>query len=300
MPDIVLQKQLTEVFFLFPEFIDEHRQASAPYVRNMEFPHDEHQPEFVSNVVNMLEFFSYEHNLGRYYDKCNLDGMLYPYNEMSYPDVDSQVRSTLRDYDVLNWRDAFDVNETNIVWHDVQIHNDTCAKVYERAHIDTQELLVHATLFSIDGAIETDGDEIVFKKESKDCVLSYQTTLRGLHSWLSEYRIPQRRYTYSEKHGENSKNGRINRWHLSDGTPAAVLKCDSRHAQEVLCKAIGDKSINNNLWYYDDEIQEILYCEYQNESPQNEYHCYHISPRDKGYDKVNVELLRFVQDNIPY
>ena len=297
MPNVMLQRRHTEVFFLFPEFIDGHRQASAPYIRNMEFPHEECQPKFVDDVVNMFKFFSYERHVDKYYDKKNIDGMIYPYKELSYPKVVDQVYTSLRDFDVLNWREALGEDETNIVWHDMQIQNDTFAKVYERAQIDTPELLVHATLFSVEDAIESDGKIIVFKKGNKNCSLSYYTTRRDLHAWLSENRIPQRRYKYDKKHGEYGNN---NNWHLPDGTPAAMLKCGPEHAQEVLCKAIGDTSKDDNLWYYDEEIQEILYCEYQNESPQNEYHCYHISPGDKGYDKVNVKLLHIVQDNIPY
>lgn len=297
MPDIILQRQLTEVFFLFPEFIDEHHQASAPYVRNMTFPNEECQPEFVDNVVNMLKFFSYERHVDKYYDKKNVDGIIYPYEELSYPNVIEQIYTSLRDFDILDWREALGEDETNIVWHDVQIQNDTFAKVYERSQIETPELLVHATLFSVADAIENDGGTIVFKKENIDCSLSYQTTLRDLHIWLSENRIPQRRYKYDKKHGEYGNN---NGWRLPDGTPAAVLECGPTHAQEILCKTIGDISIDNNLWYYDEEYHEILYCECQNESPQNEYHCYHISPGEKGYDKVNVELLHLVQDNIPY
>ena len=297
MPDIVLQKQLTEVFFLFPEFIDEHRQASAPYIRNMGFPKDECQPKCVNNIVNMLEFFSYEQHVNKYYDKKNLDGLIYPYEELSYPNVVDQVYTSLRDFDVLDWREILGEGETNIVWHDVLIQNDTCAKVYERAQIDTPELLVHATLFSVEDAIENDGRMMVFKKDNMDCSFSYHTTRRDLHAWLSKNRIPQRRYKYDKKHGEYGNN---NDWRLPDGSLAAVLKCGSEHAQKLLCLAIGDRSIDNNLWYFDEEFQDILYCEYQNESPQNEYHCYHISPGDKGFDKVDVGLLCLVQDNVPY
>ncbi len=292
MPDIVLQNKLTELFFLFPEYIDANHRASAPYIHDMTYHFDAVQPSFVDNVIRLLTFFSYERNVTKYYDKKNLDGMLYPYQELEYPFVDTQVRTTLRDLDVVDWRIELGEDDTIIEWHGTQIPNDTVAKVYERAHTDTPDLLVHATLFSVGDAIENDGETIVFKKENVDCSLSYQTTLRGLHEWLSENRIPQRYFKYSEKHGENGVGG----WMLPNNVPAAVLECNREHAQEILCKAIGDTSLDNDLWYFDADYDKVLYFEYENQSPQNEYHGYHLSQGDKGYSKVKFDLLRLIQD----
>ena len=292
MPDIVLQNKLTELFFLFPEYIDANHSASAPYIHDMTYQFDTVQPSFVDNVVKMLTFFSYERNITKYYDKKNLDGMLYPYQELEYPFVDTQVRTALRDLDVVDWRVELGEDDMMIEWHGSQITNDTCAKVYERANTDTPELKVHATLFSVEGAIENDGDTFVFRKGNVDCSLSYQTTLKDLHAWLSENRIPQRNFKYSEKHGENGVGG----WQLPHGTAAAVLECSREHAQEVLCSAIGDASVDNDLWYFDVDYGKVLYFEYENEIPQNEYHGYHLSQGDKGYNKVKFDLLRLIQD----
>ena len=296
MPDAVLQQKLTEVFFLFPEFIDDHHQSSAPYIKNMEYDYDEVYPRCINNIVDLKKFFSYERHVNMYYDKKNIDGMLYPYEELGFPDIDIQVRTMLRDCDVLDWRTELDGKETEIEWRGNMVSNDTCAFVYERSHIDNPDLLVHATLFSVEDAIECDGKEIIFKKGNVVCSLDCQITKRDLHAWLSEYRLPQRSYRYNPKHGENGINDKT---FLPNGMPAAVLECDSEHAQKMLCKAIGDIDVDNNLWYYDSKNKKMIYFEFQNESPQNEYHCYHISPGDKRYDKVNIDLLRIIQDDIP-
>lgn len=296
MSDNVLQNQITELFLLFPEYIDDCHPASAKYIHNMGYPDDENPPVFVNNMVKMLEFFTYERNLFKYYDKNNLDGMLYPYQELDYPNVCNIVRTTLRDCDLINWRDELGEEKMSIEWHGLQIDNDTCSKVYERSQIDTPELLVHATLFVVEDAIESDGRRFVFKHNNIDCSLSYCTTQRDLHAWLSVNRIPQRRYRYNKKHGENGINdGTI----LPDGTLAAILDCSGEHAQNLLCKAIGDTSIDNNLWYYDEKFRKVLYFEYQNENPQNEYHAYHLKRGDKGYEKVNIVSLRQIQDCLP-
>lgn len=296
MPDIVLQNKLTEIYFLFPEYIDDHHKASAPYFHDMGYAYDEQQPRFVEEVIRMLTFFQYEQNVTKYYDKKNLEGMLYPYQELDYPNVCATVRTTLRDYDVRDWRDELEEADTMIEWHGVQVTNDTCAKVYERSRIAKPEMLVHATLFAVEDAIESDGGAFVFKQNNIDCSLSFCTTQKELHAWLCDNRIPQRRYTYNPKHGENGINdGTI----LPDGTPAAKLDCCGEHAQELLCKAIGDANVDNNLWYYDIEKRKVIYFEYQNESPQHEYHAYHLVPGDKRYDKVNIDLLRQIQDDIP-
>ena len=296
MPDIVLQDKLTEVFFLFPEYIDAHRKASASYIHDMGYAFEDQQPRFVDEVVKMLSFFSYETYVTKYYDKKNLDGMLYPYQELDYPNVSDTVRTTMRDYDVLDWREELGEEDTVIEWHGVHVMNDICAKVYERSQINTSDMLVHATLFAVEDAIESDGGAFVFKRHNADCTMQYCTTQRDLHAWLSENRIPQRMYKYNPKHGENGLNdGTI----LPDGKASAKLYCDRVHAQKLLCKAIGDVSIDCNLWYYDVEEGKIIYFEYQNESPQHEYHAYHLSPGEKRYDKVNVDLLRQIQDDIP-
>lgn len=295
MPDIVFQNKFTEVFFLFPEYIDEHRSASAPYIHNMGYAYGEEQPRFVDDVVRMLTFFQYETYVTKYYDKRNLDGLLFPYQELDYPNVCNLVRTTLKDSDVLNWRDELGEEGAVIEWHGVQVVNDTCAKVYARSQIADSAMLVHATLFVVEDAIESDGDAFVFKKNNVNSSISYCTTQRELHAWLSDNRIPQRKYKYNPKHGESGINdGTI----LPDGTPAAKLFCDGERAQKLLCKAIGDISIDRNLWYYDPENQKIIYFEYQNESPQHEYHAYHLSSGDKRYDKVNINMLRQIQDDI--
>lgn len=296
MPDVVLQRQLTEIFFLFPEFIDAHHQSSAPYFRNMDFDYGEVYPLCINDIMDLTKFFSYERNIDMYYDKKNIDGILFPYNELCFPDIDLQVRTMLRDADMLDWRTELAENNIEIEWRGNMITNDTCALVYERSHIDKPDLLVHATLFSVEDAIESEGNKFVFKKEGLRCSLQCQTTIRDLHAWLTDNRLPQRSYKYNPKHGENGIN---NKTILPDGTFAAILECDGIRAQQLLYKAIGDVTIDDNLWYYDAEKKKIIYFEFQNESPQNEYHCYHISLGDKRYDKVNIELLRLIQDDIP-
>lgn len=296
MPDAVIQKQLTEIFYLFPEYIETDHLSSAPYIKNMNFDYSEVCPECVKNFIHILSFFSYERQISKYYDKKNLDGMLFPYKELSFPSIDLQVRTTLRDNDVLDWRTELGESGTEIEWQGNKILNDTCALVYERSKIDTTDLLIHATLFSVENAIECGGKTFCFKKKDANHSLSFQTTLKDLHAWLSENRIPQRQYKYNSKHGENGINDNSR---LPDGTPAALLKCDSKQAQQMLRKAIGDINIDKNLWYFDSERKKIIYFEFQNENPQNEYHCYHLSPGDKRYNKVNLNLLRQIQNDIP-
>lgn len=296
MPDIVLQEELTEIFFLFPEYIDEHRNASAPYIHDMGYTFEEQQPRFVDYIAKMLSFFSYETYVTKYYDKKNLGGMLYPYQELDYPNVCDTMRTTLRDYDVLDWRDELGEEDTVVEWHGVQVTNDTCAKVYERSLIKSREMLVHAILFAVEDAVESDGGVFVFKQNNVDCAMPYCSKQRELHAWLSDNRIPQRKYKYNPKHGENGINDQTK---LPNRIPAALLECTGEYAQKLLCKAIGDVAIDNNLWYYDTEKQKIIYFEYQNESPQHEYHAYHLSPGEKRYDKVNIDLLRQIQDDIP-
>ena len=295
MPDAIIQILRTEVYFLFPEYIDDHQSASFPYIHHMAFGFDGEQPAFWGDVTDMLSLFKYENGVDKYYDKRNLDGMLYPYRVMDYPSVDTGIRTSLRDFDVIDWREVFGCHGETIDWRGFYIMDDTCAMVYTRSHTDTPAELIHAALYVVENAIENDGDVFVFKKENTICSLPLLRSVKELHAWFSEYRIPLRQFKYCRKHGANGQGG----WSLPDGSHTALLDCSCNHAQEVLYKAVGDPSVSQDLWYYDAEYNKVLYFEYQNKSPQNEYHGYHLGFGEKGIEKVNFELLRQIQDDIP-
>lgn len=294
MPDDIVQKQCTEIYFLFPEYIDETHVASAPYIHDMSYGFEEDTPAFVTALIDTLRFITYE-RVDKYYDGRNVDGMLYPYAELGYPSVEYTVRTSLRDYDVLDWREELGEDSSEIEWRNNIIVNDICSKVHERECMDKPEIKVHAALFVVEHAIEGEGDAITFNCHGRPCTLVYQTTLRGLCGWLSDNRIPARRFKYCDKHGENGRGG----WFLPDGTHTALLDSSCEHAQTILNKAIGERTVSNDLWYYDSQYGKMLYFEYQNDNPQNEYHGYHLSKGDKGYDKINTKLLCMIQDDIP-
>lgn len=291
------KEYITEVYFLFSEYQDGSRVSPLCYLKaSEELPDEGTCPSCFSNMLRVWKFFTYD-TFRKYYDSRNVKGLLYPSEILEYPCIKDTVFAGLNRYGVLDWRKEFAEVPADIEWRGVSIRQDICAHVNKRAVISNADFQVHATIMALDDTVVTDGNSsISFSISKQPCVLYINKSIRDLHAWLSDNRIPQRHYKYSKKHGENGNN---NGWCLPDGTPAAVLECGAEHAQELLCKAIGDTSIDNNLWYYDEEFQEILYCEYQNKSPQNEYHCYHISPREKGYKKVNVELLRLILDGIP-
>ena len=62
-------------------------------------------------------------------------------------------------------------------------------------------------------------------------------------------------------------------------------------------KAVGE-SVEGDLWYYDDANGCFIYFENQGDTPQHEYHAYHLKPGDKNYDKIVMEKLRKVQPHI--
>lgn len=298
MPDCVVKQYLTEVYTLFPEYQDESHEASVPYVTKLTYKFEEESyPRCFAEILSIWKFYSFD-SFCKYYDSLNLAGVLYPYETLEFPSVKELIMAKITQCGVIDWRKEFNESRIDIKWRDLDLAQDVCAHIFNRSLIDNDNLKVHATIVALDDTLVTDGDDsICFSMQCQRCSLKVQKSLKDIHAWLSENRIPQRKFKYCDKHGENGKGG----WYLSDGTHTALLDCSCKHAQEILHKAIGDNSIDkdNDLWYYDAEFNKVLYFEYQNDNPQNEYHGYHINQGEKGYDKVNFSLLRQIQDDIP-
>ena len=295
MPDSAVKQYLTEVYTLFPEYQDESRKASAPYVTQLANGFGEEScPECFVNILNIWKFYSFD-SFCKYYDSRNLSGMLYPYDTLDFPNVKKMVMAKISQCGVMDWRKEFEKSTGEMRWRDLDLAQDVCAHVYERSQVDNECLKVNATILALDDTVIADGDNSICVTISyQQCSLRIQKSLSDLHIWLTENRIPQRRFKYCDKHGEYGKGG----WYLPDGKHTALLDCSREHAQTILHKAIGDISMDKDLWYYDDANGCFIYFENQGDTPQHEYHAYHLKPGDKNYDKIVMEKLRKVQPHI--
>ncbi|MBI5913874.1 MAG: hypothetical protein HY842_00725 [Bacteroidetes bacterium] len=115
--------------------------------------------------------------------------------------------------------------------------------------------------------------------------IPFAENLDSLEQWLSKNR-ESRLFNLSPKHGENGQG------HWQDASP---LLCDRQRAQELLGNAIGDKRLTPELYNFDEQHDCCIVFKYENDTPQNQYHGYHVSIESIAYKSLR-ELLQKRRD----
>lgn len=110
-------------------------------------------------------------------------------------------------------------------------------------------------------------------------LLDYCYNFDTLDNWLIRKQLP-RTYNFGDnRHLENHPQ------YIRGKSPLLGGEGGKKNAEKLLQTAIGDKRKNKDLVNYDIENQCFIWFEYQNESPQNEYHAYHlVKPRTHERD----------------
>ncbi len=99
-------------------------------------------------------------------------------------------------------------------------------------------------------------------------VIDYATDFQSLEEWFEKNRLT-RNYTFDDnRHIEEHKDYR------PDKSP--LLNGDKKHAASLLLKAIGDKRAKAYLINFDEKNECYIRFEYENDTPQNQYHAYHL------------------------
>ena len=119
-----------------------------------------------------------------------------------------------------------------------------------------------------------------------------------LHEWLSDNRYPARSYKFNPKHGDANHKALPHSDRLHGYLPSAQLLTDETATNNLLKKAIGETQ-EGDLWFYDDTKGCFIYFENQGNTPQHEYHAYHLHYEEKNYNRIKVEKQRIVQPAIP-
>lgn len=288
MNSCVIQRQKTELYILFPEYQDASHCASVPYVKNIEVPLNDSIPNCIDDILSIISFFDYEYT-DRYYDGRNLEGALYPYEILEYPNVRSYVYADLVRLGVVDWHDDIDGGVDILYYQGNPCTDDICSVASQRGVIDREDLKVHSVLLATRSTLDKEMLLSSLKDSHGQCIrLSIVENARQLYTWFSENRIPQRRFDYNEKHGEN----KIEKTVRPDGGITCPLRCHRVHAQEFLCKAIGKDGRNGDLWFWDEVEKMHIYFENQKEVPQPAFHGYHVEQGDVGYDKIDKEAIK--------
>jgi hypothetical protein len=98
----------------------------------------------------------------------------------------------------------------------------------------------------------------------------------ALKNWIKNNRAPLN-FTKSNKHGENGKGA-----HASNkGKPVSLLLCSCAEAQELLNDAIQDqREDEKRLFNYDLSKRKYIVFYDSGDSPQYEYHGFHLDESD--------------------
>lgn len=113
MPTQIMQEQRTEIFVLFPEYVDANHITSAPYIGNYSFDWKDSLPNEVIEIMNIISSFSYEY-ASFYYDGHNVKSMLFPFETLEeYPTPIDAWNSFAYANSLFDWRD-----DKNIVGED--------------------------------------------------------------------------------------------------------------------------------------------------------------------------------------
>lgn len=314
MPHHHAMSKKTAIYVLFKEYPDPFgRGKSASYVQE--------STDFLTDVdallhdwteiIDVLSYFSYE-RANRYYDDANLEGLLdvarlFP---DEYPGVEDIITSEIQALGMTSWKVAA-APRTNVYYYcGYDVTNDLLGDMAQREydHIETLKRVKQDTQHQLTslqkgfepcvllqkGAITT--VQGVLKVTSTNCQLKIQTVrhIAELHDWLSMHRFPSRHYVYNAKHGDahnpshtyTNRHGHVER--------AAQLLTTTAATRVLLKKAVGE-SPEGDLWYYDGANGCFVYFENQGNTPQHEYHAYHLRPGEKNFDKIDVDKLRKIQ-----
>lgn len=317
MPHLHAMSKKTGIYVLFKEYPDPAgRGKSAPYVHDStDYLVDKNALlQDWTEIFDVLSYFSYE-LANRYYDDDNMEGLLdvarlFP---DEYPGAVDIVISGIQTLGMTSWKAAaaprtdvyhfggYDV--TNDLLGDIAQRENDHIEMLKRVKQDTQHQLTpeqkeyEPCVLLQKGAVSTVQGAVMLT--STNCQLKIQSvgSIADLHNWFSMHRFPSRHYVYNAKHGDahhSSQSYNNRRGHLER---AAQLRTTTAATKVLLKKAVG-VSQEGDLWYHDDANGCYIYFENQGDTPQHEYHAYHLSPGDKNFDKIDVNKLRRVQPQI--
>jgi len=222
---------------------------------------------FVARKIDEIEILNIELYNG-FYDSDNLNNFLSHFSilEDLYPSQPSQLLlDTIKDW--YDWRDDILQKEDcayRLFGQDCG--NTTLAEIAERKKNKSEQnyALLNNSAININ-------EKIIKIEISKQIIeIDNLKNTNNLKTWISENRIPQRKFHVIEKHSIEDAPPRM--WH---GRLASHLHCSEEKAGELLKIAIGETI--NELFAYDIDKDEFIVYKYEN--VDNLYHGYHV-PKD--------------------
>lgn len=299
----------TCIYVLFKEYVDASRAPSAPYIHGEEYPlfKEGVLNEELLSVIDVLEFFSYEH-ANFFYDQANINGLLYQPNTLEmddYPGYDSVLLSQLQELGMTLWTECPTEIKEIFRFEGNDVSRTMLGDMSQREvnKMATLERIANATpplppeekeyepcIMFHHGAINTvDGQFAESRSGNRILTLSSASSIPELHGWLSENRFPKREYHFNSKHGDAYNPARM----ITDrhGThPAAQLLTTTEQTEELLKLAVG-KDLYSELWYFDEDRHCHIYFENEGNHIPPSFHGYHLHPGEDNYENIDLEKL---------
>lgn len=308
----------TTIYVLFKEYPD-------PYGCGKSVPYIQDSAEYLVDkdallqdwldIYNILDYFVYEPT-NKYYDDENLRRLLHVADTFpdEYPGAETTIRAGMSQIGLTSRRvrpviktDSYKFGTYNVT--DDVLGDMAQLEAYKQAALERiahdvshelkwEEKAYEPCVLLHQGAVMVPhgGLQVTTARESR--TLATADSIISLHSWISDNRFPRRNYRPNSKHGDEHSKAQSHSDRRHGCIPSAQLLTDNVATEDFLSKAIGE-SVEGDLWYYDKVNGCFIYFENQGDTPQHEYHAYHLRPGEKNYDKINVVKLRMVLPDIP-
>lgn len=285
--------------------------ASADYIS---FP-DELMRDWTS-IFDVLNYFGYE-DAHKYYDEDNFEGLIGVARTFQdeYPSVETTIIAESQAIGLTPWNAAPAVRTDNYSLGNDDVTSDMLGDMAQREldhrrtlyrvrrdihHLLTpQEKEYEPCVLLQQGAVVAPGGMIeISMSGNRRLLLESVNDIVSLHKWFSLHRFPYRHYQFNSKHGDANHQSRYYSDRYGKSVKAAQLLTGTGQTRALLKHAVGE-SYDGDLWYYDEAQSCFIYFENQGNTPQHEYHAYHLHPGEKNYEKIGIEKLRKIQATIP-
>jgi len=230
---------------------------------------------FIAKIKSFKENIKNE-NYDAYYDDLTLNTILENFEilDESFPfTISRRLKSLFLDF--FKWREnLIQLEENSYSIFNQKIENHTLCEISQRKHdvINDKFAIVNQDGIALNSSI----DITINKVETKQ--IDILETKDELITWFSNNRIPKRNFQAIPKHNIKTPKKK-------GGELISPLLCNETHAEIILKTAIGVNS--RELFGYDKKENMVIVFKYENKTPQNQYHGYHV---DINSDEIPSEI----------
>ncbi len=275
----------------------------------------------IENLINLIDRADCEKGVELYYEGSNKDQLIENLLAMEAfeeignfgtIDIETAINTVLQAAGAENWETNphFNQNENNCLYRiwdfdsRVLINNfpDVLKEVAEKILSTNEKCL----LLNIEKSFHFHREFIPIFKDCRNSQVNqlpkfvhiqFVMDLQQLENWFLGNRLSRNLNISDMRHQENSPQ------YIPKKSPLLYdLRNPENHKklQKLLTSALGDQRTSKDLVNYDSEKDCYIWFEYENDNPQNQYHCYHlVKPQTHEIDttaeaKIPERIIRIL------